>query len=172
MKGRNLLLLGGSALLLLLASVFAWKSNRDDGNGPDGESPPAAVREHQPARADRGADGPDVLRPRETDAAPAVGESGVKILNDEELDRVLLKIDEAATQYEASQIPVIAPYLTHGDRRVRQAAVDGLIVLGESAAATHLREAASRLEDVREAAMYLETADYLELPPLQIRRRR
>lgn len=83
---------------------------------------------------------------------------------------ILSEIHEASIQYEPSQIPVIIPYLAHPEKEVRLAAVDGLIVLGERAAADHLREASKRLEDVREAVIFLDAAELLELPSYRFKR--
>lgn len=83
---------------------------------------------------------------------------------------ILSEIHEASIQYEPSQIPVIIQYLAHPEKEVRLAAVDGLIVLGERAAADHLREASKRLEDPREAVIFLDAADFLELPSYRFKR--
>ncbi len=82
---------------------------------------------------------------------------------------ILSEIHDASIQYEPSQIPVIIPYLAHAEKEVRLAAVDGLIVLGERAAAEHLREASKRLEDPREAVIFLDAADFLELPSFKFK---
>jgi hypothetical protein len=87
-----------------------------------------------------------------------------------EIEIILAAIHEASIQYEPSQIPVIIPYLAHTEKEVRLAAVDGLIVLGERAAADHLREASKRLEDPREAVIFLDAADFLELPSYRFKR--
>jgi len=84
---------------------------------------------------------------------------------------ILDSIHEASIQYEPEQIPVISRYLVHPDQEVRTAALNGLIVLGERAAANNLREAAKQLEDPREAVTYLDAADYLELPSYRFNKR-
>lgn len=88
----------------------------------------------------------------------------------EEKEVILSEIHEASIQYEPSQISVIIPYLAHPEKEVRLAAVDGLIVLGERAAADHLREASMRLEDPREAVIFLDAAELLELPSYRFKR--
>lgn len=86
-------------------------------------------------------------------------------------DRILADIHQASIQYEPSQIPAIAAHLLHPDPEVRKAAIDGLIVLGEREAAAPLRDAAKQVEDPREATLFLDAADYLELPSYRLRRK-
>lgn len=91
-----------------------------------------------------------------TPVAPDPGERSV--------EAILQAIGEASVTYDAAALPKIEPYLVHSDPAVREAARDGMIVLGEAAAAPMLRQAAGRSVDPREAVALLEAADYLELP--------
>jgi hypothetical protein len=79
-------------------------------------------------------------------------------------EQVLDAIQSAATTYDTAALPHIQPYLVNTDPEVRSAALNGVIVLGESAGAALLRAAASQLKDPREAVAYLDAAEYLELP--------
>ncbi|HTJ78607.1 MAG TPA: hypothetical protein VL357_06385 [Rariglobus sp.] len=76
----------------------------------------------------------------------------------------LAKILEASTAYDASAVPIIAPYLTSPDKDIRDAARDGLIRLGEAAASPYLREAAMNAATQQEAVELIKAADYLALP--------
>lgn len=67
---------------------------------------------------------------------------------------------------------MIVTYLRHPDKAVRMAAMDGLIVLGERDAADQIREAAKQLDDPREAVVFLDAADYLELPSFRFEKNR
>lgn len=82
----------------------------------------------------------------------------------EEKEQRLDAIQTAATTYAPEGIRDIKPFLLDPDPEIRAAAKDGLVVLGESGGAVALRAAAKQLKDPREAAVYLDTADYLELP--------
>jgi hypothetical protein len=77
---------------------------------------------------------------------------------------LLEEINEAAVTYNASALPRIQPYLTHSDPEIREAAKNGMIVLGDSAAAPLLREASRKMATPQEATALLEAADYMELP--------
>jgi hypothetical protein len=73
-------------------------------------------------------------------------------------------IESAALRYEPSAVNDIRPWLLDTDPEIRQAARDGLVMLGESDAIPFLRDAASRLEDPTEIASFHEAADLLSLP--------
>jgi hypothetical protein len=73
-------------------------------------------------------------------------------------------IESAALRYEPSAVKDIKPWLLDADPEIRQAARDGLVMLGESDAIPFLRDAASRLEDPAEVASFHEAADLLSLP--------
>lgn len=73
-------------------------------------------------------------------------------------------IESAALRYEPSAVKDIRPWLLDTDPEIRQAARDGLVMLGESDAIPFLRNAASRLTDPAEVASFHEAADLLSLP--------
>jgi hypothetical protein len=73
-------------------------------------------------------------------------------------------IESAALRYEPSAVKDIRPWLLDTDPEIRQAARDGLVMLGESDAIPFLRDAASRLTDQAEVASFHEAADLLSLP--------
>lgn len=73
-------------------------------------------------------------------------------------------IESAALRYEPSAVKDIRPWLLDADPQIRQAARDGLVMLGESDAIPFLRDAASRLKDPAEIASFHEAADLLSLP--------
>ncbi len=75
-------------------------------------------------------------------------------------------IDEASVTYDERAVAAIAPYLANADLEIRKLALDGLLRAGEITAASVLRTAATKLADPREAATYLDAADFLELPPM------
>lgn len=87
---------------------------------------------------------------------------------------ILDAIQLASVSYDPSELPRIHPYLTHPDPELREAALNGIIVLGHAAGAPLLRDAARRTANPLEAAELLKKADYLELPsaPIELLRQR
>ena len=86
------------------------------------------------------------------------------ILEDEERAVLLSKIEQFAVTYDAKALPEIEPYLLHPDPDVRAAALNGMIILGDAAAAPLLRKAADKAPSPKEAVALTEAADYVELP--------
>ena len=81
---------------------------------------------------------------------------------------ILEDIQEAASTYNPAQLPQIEPFLSHSDPEIRQAAREGVVLLGDAAGAKMLRDAASRTTDPTEVLELREMADYLDLPPLPV----
>jgi hypothetical protein len=77
---------------------------------------------------------------------------------------VLEMIDGATTTYSVEGLAVLGPMLRHPDSQIREAAIEGMVQLGETSGSKTLREAARRTSDPRQAARMLEAADFLELP--------
>jgi hypothetical protein len=84
--------------------------------------------------------------------------------NPERLVTARAVIESAALRYEPSAVKDIRPWLLDTDPQIRQAARDGLVMLGEADAIPFLRDAASRLTDTAEIASFHEAADLLSLP--------
>ena len=141
----------------LLLVLFAFRA------GGPGESTAASAAESRraegtvpapPARA--------TAKPTDTaleaPLAPAAASTALA------LPQILDAIQEASISYDAKELPKIQPHLIHPDPEVREAALNGVLVLGDAAGSPLLRQAAGTLKDPREAVKYLEAADYLELP--------
>lgn len=77
---------------------------------------------------------------------------------------ILESIHEAAISYSAEELPKIQPFLLHSDPEVRAAALQGMITLGDAAAAPLLRNAAQLAISPEEATALRQAADYVELP--------
>ena len=84
-------------------------------------------------------------------------------------EEALEKMQEASVTYDAAELPIIRPYLESSDPVLRSAAVDAMLVLGDAAAGPMLREAAKNLESEDEAKQMIKAADYIELPPADIK---
>jgi len=80
-------------------------------------------------------------------------------------ESLLAAINEAAITYDPASLPIIAPHLKSPDPEIRAAAVDAVVVLGDAAGASLLRQAAKTARSSEEAADLRQKADYLELPP-------
>ena len=77
---------------------------------------------------------------------------------------IMETIDEAAVTYDPQELPKIQPFLLHPDPEIRKAAIDGMILLGDAAAAPLLRSAAKLAPSPEEAVAMNEAAAYVELP--------
>jgi hypothetical protein len=80
--------------------------------------------------------------------------------------KALEEIQLASISYDPAELPKMQPYLLHSDPEIREAALNGFVVLGDAQGAPLLRNAARQLTDPKEAAKYLEKADWLELPSI------
>ena len=88
-----------------------------------------------------------------------------KLVPDNASREVLLEaINDVAITYDPVELPKIKPYLLHSDPEVRKAALDGMVVLGDAAAAPLLRDAARQVASSKEAIEMMQAAEYLELP--------
>ena len=79
-------------------------------------------------------------------------------------DAILGEIEDASVTYDPIALPRIEPYLRHGDPEIREAARNGMIVLGDAAAGPLLRKASDDAATPQEAVAFIEAADYVELP--------
>ncbi len=89
------------------------------------------------------------------------------LLNNQEA--ALTFLHEASVTYDPAELPKIHPYLLSPDAEVQKAAVDAMVVLGDAAAAPMLREASRQTMDTDMVMEMLKAADYLELPPADVK---
>ncbi|MCW1914283.1 hypothetical protein OJ996_11900 [Luteolibacter sp. GHJ8] len=153
MKPRNFLLAGGVVLLIAAGVIFVSR--------PKGEPLPGVTENklaQEPATKSEGR--PDAVSPEKRKEASVKAEP----LSDEKRIEILNEIEQASVTYDAKALPQIEPYLLHPDAEVRAAAMNGMIVLGDSAAAPLLRKAAESASTPKESVALSEAADYMELP--------
>jgi hypothetical protein len=81
-----------------------------------------------------------------------------------EVEELINELEEAATSYDAEELPLLEAYLYDPDPEIREAALDGMLTLGAAEASPVLRKAAENAYSPHEAVAMLEAADYLELP--------
>lgn len=79
-------------------------------------------------------------------------------------EQILEVIEDATTTYDVEGLTVLGPLLKNPDPEIREATIEGIIQLGETAGAKILREAARQAKDPREARRMIEAAAFLELP--------
>ena len=156
MNSRHFLTSIAASLVLGGVLVFALRSKtKEEAPGPPfAASPPSvstkANSRPAPPHASSGED--------DADKADEVA------LTDPEREALLAEIEQLSVTYDAKELPKIEPYLLHRDPEVRQAAMNGMIVLGDTAAAPLLREAAKKVPTPQEAVALTEAAEYMELP--------
>ena len=85
-------------------------------------------------------------------------------------EEALAFLHDRSVTYDSAELPKIQPYLLSHDIEVQKAAIDAMIVLGDSAAAPILREASRQTMDTDTVMEMLKAADYLELPPVDIKK--
>ena len=145
---KKFLIISGLALWTIFVAVTSSRSSNPS---------PTAPRQEPAKRLQTSAKSSE----RENKARPA----GTKdAANPERLVTARAVIESAALRYEPSAVKDIRPWLLDTDPQIRQAARDGLVMLGETDAIPFLRDAASRLEDPAEIASFHEAADLLSLP--------
>jgi hypothetical protein len=98
-------------------------------------------------------------------SVPAALAPDFKLVPDNAPQEALLEaINDVAITYDPVELPKIKPYLLHPDPEVRKAALDGMVVLGDAAAAPLLRDAARQVASSKEAIEMMQAAEFLELP--------
>jgi len=83
-------------------------------------------------------------------------------------EAILVEIDDAIVTYSPEGVGIITPYLSNSDRELRSAAVEGLKQLGEPEGAKVLRRMARSVTDPRTRQEFLEAAEFIELPPVEV----
>lgn len=83
--------------------------------------------------------------------------------------RTVDELEALAMNQDADSLRAILAELTNADPEIRAAARKAAVQFGDRAAAPELRAVAAGTEDVDEKRALLEAADFLELPPLEIR---
>jgi hypothetical protein len=153
MKSRSLSFAAG--VLMLVALVLVWRPWSPEDHPSDDFVAPrkATTTTSQDISTAPSIAIPDGRNNKQRDAASPIDKEGV-----------LNEIHDASVTYDPSQLPKIAAFLHHADEQIRQAAIDGMIVLGDSAAAPILREAAKTALSAKEAVALEEAAAYMELP--------
>lgn len=155
MHQRHLLSVLGLCLLIVAAVLFFGKNQKSSQSPADPAKQISLTPKPAPSAASE--------KPA---PATAVSDETLESPSTAQLSHAatLEEINEAAVTYDAKALPRIQPYLTHPDPEIREAAKNGMIVLGDAAAGPLLREASRKVATPQEAVALLEAADYVELP--------
>ncbi|HEY1083662.1 MAG TPA: HEAT repeat domain-containing protein [Prosthecobacter sp.] len=147
------------ALTLGVSSAFFFMAG-----GPESGKPVAATA--SAPQASKEVKAPEAAPAAATAAAvsPLASPVAAPTSGPQEKPQILAAIEDAAVSYSAEELPKIQPYLTHPDPEVRAAAIQGMVTLGDAAAAPLLRAAAQLALSPEEATAMREAASYVELP--------
>ncbi len=151
--------------LLLIAAIYVgWYSfSRGASKSPPNlETHLAKHRTIAPTEKPKLPAAPKVTPP------PASPEAAAAIVQAREV--AIDQMHDAAVTYDKAQLPVIQPYLVDPDPELRAAAADCMIILGDASAGPMLREAAKKVDSAQEAKDLEKKADYVELPPIDIKK--
>lgn len=155
------------ALLIVALIMIVMRLSFPDRYSPDLEMEPVAQSEN---RAQTRATTLEVPRADSQiqDGVPHGEKSGHQV-SPITRDAALEKMHEAAVTYDPAELQVIRPYLENPDPELRAYAVEAIIILGDSSAGPMLREAAKKLASPEEALKMEQAADYIELPPANLK---
>lgn len=145
-------LLAGSAWWLHLRPDSSPKNNAGQTSALPSKTPTATTTLNTPAQSNSPV----------TSSAPTAPTTS--LTPEAARETAYTAIDTAVVRYDATSVTAIAPYLDSADVEIRSLALDGLVRAGDSSGAKVLRTAAAKLKDPREAAAWLDAADFLELP--------
>ncbi len=157
MKQRLLLTIFCAAILILVAGIFTWRKLTADPDDRADKDKSLTTQKTHPA--DLGAGKASQIRP--TKPTPSDESKLIAPVTKEE---ILETVHQASITYDPKELPVIQKYLLDADPEIREAARNGMIVLGDASAGPMLRDASKLAATPHEAVAMLEAADYVELP--------
>ncbi|MEO8616643.1 MAG: HEAT repeat domain-containing protein [Luteolibacter sp.] len=153
------------ACVLLIAAIWVgWHSFSSNASSIS-QKPETHLETHRPTAP---AVKPAPLSVPKAALSPASPEAAAAIAQAREA--AIDQMHDAATTYDKAQLPVIQPYLVDPDPELRAAAADCMIILGDASAGPMLREAAKKMDSAEEAKDLEKKADYVELPPIDIKK--
>lgn len=80
----------------------------------------------------------------------------------------LADIEKLLIERDSKVVSTLLNKLRHPSKEVREAALDGIMLIDDSSAALGLRQIANATRDSQESAEWLRSADFLELPPAKL----
>jgi hypothetical protein len=163
LRSKSILPWGVATLALVGAGLLAFRLLKSESVSAI-KSPQAHVNPIRPNAAAAAHIGHGVSK---THAPTSPANSGSLLGKQEE---ALVFLHDTSVTYDPAELPKIQPYLLSPDAEVQKAAIDAMVVLGDAAAAPMLREASRQTMDTNAVMEMLKAADYLELPPMDIKK--
>lgn len=157
MNQKLVLATSGTAILILIAGIIAWLSlgsNADDRSND--AKRPTTQKSHSAVLDDGKA---SQFRPE----TPSPSDESKSIMPMTK-EQILETVHQASITYDPKELPAIQKYLLNADPEIREAARNGMVVLGDASAGPMLRDASKLASTPHEAVAMLEAADYVELP--------
>lgn len=163
--------IGGLSLICAFAAFLIIKQKDEiTATRPSGQKPDYPKKTTEPLAIERA---PASGEPPKQDTQTPVESPKEELTNPPSTrEEIVDRMNEASVSYDPAQLSVIEPYLRNGDPAIRAAALDAILVLGHADGAPLLREAAKSAESSEEAANLEKAADFLELPPADLGKRR
>lgn len=161
---QNLTLAVSLGLIIIAVAVTVIKltqENEDITSLNSTKTDQFRVKEKSIRRSDINEDNP---RSTETNNNTEKSEAADLPTSEADREEAIEKMQDAATSYDPKELSVIRPYLESDDPKLREAAVDAMIVLGDASAGPMLRDAAKKLDSAEESKKMIKAADYVELP--------
>ena len=167
MKSKKLYVYAG-IVLFVLSVALVWIGKNREQNPTDSKSERVQPKRELQSKpqgkiADREVPAPSVNRP-EPQQGLQLSSSAEIIRTEVQVDEILTEIEDAAISYDAEELPILESYLYDPDPAIREAALNGMLTLGDAAASPMLRAAAENAYTPHEAVAMLEAADFLDLP--------
>lgn len=144
-------------LLLLIAAIILWKSLNNQ-SGDNRVSQGSHIGNSKETNSNS-IDALVNLPKKSIEQAPASS-----ISKHLATPQILEAINDYASTYDPKELVHIEPYLLHSDPQVRNAAIDGMVTLGDSSASVMLKKASEKAPTTSDAIAMLQAAEYLELP--------
>ncbi len=80
----------------------------------------------------------------------------------------LAEIEKLMEERNGEVLTLLLGKMHSPNKEVRQAALDGIMIIDDSTAAPELRKIAAMMRDPQESAATIHSADFLELPPAKL----
>lgn len=161
LQTKSILLWGIAILALVGAVLFAFRLLKSEPVSTT-KSPQAHAKPTKPIVAAHKGNGGTKAQ------VPVSQANHPSLLSKQE--EALAFLHDTSVTYDPAELPKIKPYLLSPDAKVQKAAIDAMVVLGDSAAAAMLREASRQIMDTDVVMEMLKAADYLELPPMDFKK--
>jgi hypothetical protein len=80
----------------------------------------------------------------------------------------LAEIEKLMEERDGKLVSTLLSKMENPSKEIRQAALDGIMLIDDSTAASELRKIAKTMSDSEESAAIIHSADFLELPPAKL----